>query len=189
MDELNKLKNECLECHKCSLGDTRNNVVFGVGNPKAILMFIGEGPGEQEDLSGIPFVGKAGQLFDKMIKAIELTRDDVYIANIVKCRPPRNRNPQNDEAMACIPYLYKQIELINPDIIVCLGKVAATYLIHSDYKITKERGRWKVIDKRRYIMAIYHPSFLLRDPSRKAEAWIDLKEIKKAYKYFDEKKK
>jgi DNA polymerase len=179
--DLNALSIACNNCTNCQLAESRTNVVFGQGNENTSLLFIGEGPGEQEDLSGIPFVGKSGQLFDKMLEAVELTRDDIYIANIVKCRPPGNRNPKTEEIQSCIPYLYQQIELINPEIIVCLGKVAAENIIHDDFKITKERGLWHYMNNRHY-MATYHPSFLLRDPSRKSEAWSDFKEIKNAYR-------
>ncbi len=179
--DLKALQNTCCSCTKCQLSDSRNKVVFGQGNEKTSLLFIGEGPGEQEDLKGIPFVGKSGQLFDKMLEAIDLTRDDIYIANIVKCRPPGNRNPKAEEIESCIPYLYKQIELINPEIVVCLGKIASENIMHKDFKITKERGIWYYMNNRHY-MATFHPSFLLRDPSRKGQAWSDFKEIKNAYR-------
>ncbi len=182
--DLKELEKECSSCKKCPLYEGRNNVVFGQGNENASILFIGEGPGEQEDLSGVPFVGKSGQLFDKMLEAVELTRDEIYIANIIKCRPPGNRNPKPEEAKICIDYLYSQIDLIKPTIIVCLGKVASEYIIHDDFKITAERGQWSQKGNCHYI-ATYHPSYLLRSPNKKAEAWLDFKEIKHADKFLN----
>lgn len=172
------LEGACYYCKKCRLWETRKNVVIGVGNKNADIMFIGEGPGEQEDLQGIPFVGPAGQLLDKMLNAINLTRDDVYIANIVKCRPPGNRDPHDDEQNACLNYLRYQLMLVKPKIIVCLGRIAAQAIISPDFKITRQRGTW--IDRKGYkITATYHPSALLRDETKKRPAWEDFKSIRK----------
>ena len=142
MDTWESLKHDCKSCRACSLGDTRHNLVFGVGNEQAEVMLIGEGPGEQEDLKGIPFVGPAGKLLDDMLEMIDLDRSKVYIANIVKCRPPRNRDPLNVEQEACRPWLDRQIALVDPKIIVCLGRIAAMSLIKEDFRITREHGRW-----------------------------------------------
>ena len=155
----------------------RNNVVVGDGNREADIMFIGEGPGAQEDLQGLPFVGPAGQLLDKMLAAIHLTRQDVYIANIVKCRPPGNRDPHDDEMDACIHYLRYQLKLVKPKIIVCLGRIAATTIIDRSFKITRQRGEW-IERKGYYITATYHPSALLRDETKKRPAWEDFKAIR-----------
>jgi len=176
-EKLNELKNIVLNCKKCRLSSKRINVVFGEGNPNAKIMFIGEGPGEDEDKTGRPFVGKAGQLLTKMIEAIDLKREEVYIANIVKCRPPNNRVPYDDEAINCIPYLRKQVALIRPKIIVCLGATAARHIIDKNIRITKDRGIW--VKKGEFlIMPTYHPSALLRDPSKKKDAWEDFKKIR-----------
>lgn len=164
-------------CHKCRLWELRTNVVIGRGNKNADIMFIGEGPGQQEDLTGKAFVGAAGQLLDKMLGAIGLSEDDVYIANIVKCRPPGNRDPHEDEKEACMNYLRYQLMLVKPKIIVCLGRIAATSIISPDFKITKQRGTW-INRKGYYIMATYHPSALLRDETKKRPAWEDFKAIK-----------
>ncbi len=174
MDELNE---KCLGCKACALGKTRTNLVFGDGNPDANVMLIGEGPGEQEDLQGIPFVGRAGQLLDDMLKMIDLDRTRIYIANIVKCRPPKNRDPQPDERTACSPWIRSQIEIVNPRIIICLGRIAATSLIDEDFRITRQHGKWFDIDGRRYL-AIYHPSALLRDVTKRPETFTDLREIR-----------
>lgn len=174
---INTLKEECLSCRKCALADTRTNLVFGVGNPDAEIMLIGEGPGEQEDLQGLPFVGRAGQLLDDMLKMIDLDREKVYIANIVKCRPPKNRDPLDEEKKACREWLDRQIAIVNPKIIICLGRIAATSLMREDFKITREHGVWEDIDGRRY-MAIYHPAALLRDESKRPDTFSDLREIR-----------
>ena len=142
MADWDELRNTCLSCTRCGLCQTRHNVVFGVGNPHADIMFIGEGPGEQEDLQGKPFVGPAGKLLDDMLSIIDLSRENCYIANIVKCRPPRNRDPLETEQDACIDYLRNQVALIQPKIIVCLGRVAAKRLIDPDFRITREHGQW-----------------------------------------------
>ena len=176
MDRWDALKRECADCRRCGLGSTRTNLVFGVGNENADVMFIGEGPGEQEDLRGEPFVGPAGQLLDVMLELIDLDRTKVYIANIVKCRPPRNRDPLPDEQMACIGWLQRQIELVNPRILVFLGRIAAQAFIRADFRITKEHGQWYDV-LGRPAMALYHPSALLRDPSKRPETFVDLKQL------------
>ena len=168
---------ECMNCRECALCQTRKNVVFGVGNPEAEIMLIGEGPGEHEDEQGVPFVGRAGQLLDDMLALIGLDRTKVYIANIVKCRPPGNRDPLNVEQDACIGYLNRQIGLIRPKIIVCLGRVAAMRLIDEKFRITKEHGVW--FDRNGVRMtALFHPAALLRDNRRLPETFDDLKEIR-----------
>lgn len=180
MYTLNELEQFVKNCDKCPLSKTRNNVVFGEGNDKSKIMFVGEGPGFYEDKLGRPFVGKSGELFDKILKAINLTRDDIYIANIVKCRPPNNRNPLEDECENCIKYLRWQVKIINPDIIVCLGAVAAKHVIDKDFKITKSRGTWYKRGKFN-IIATYHPAAILRDVNKKKDAWEDFKSIRKMY--------
>jgi DNA polymerase len=164
-------------CQKCGLYSTRTHTVFGEGNIRAELMFIGEGPGADEDRLGRPFVGKAGQLLDKMIGVLGLAREDVYIANIVKCRPPNNRDPKPEEEDCCLPYLKAQVAFIKPKIIVCLGRVAAKRLIDEHISITAARGKW-VQRKNFFIMPTYHPAALLRDPAKKKEAYADLLTIK-----------
>ena len=177
MEKLNELYQKCASCHACSLSETRTNCVFGTGNPIADLMFVGEAPGEQEDLSGTPFVGRAGQLLDKFLYAVDIPREDVYIANILKCRPPKNRDPLPVEEDACIEYLREQVRLIRPKIIVCLGRISAMRLIKPDFKITKEHGQW--FEKGQFLMtAVYHPALLLRDPRRKEDMLVDMKAIK-----------
>ncbi|MBR5467692.1 MAG: uracil-DNA glycosylase [Firmicutes bacterium] len=174
------LEGACLNCQKCDLWKTRRNVVIGKGNKNADIMFIGEGPGEQEDIQGYPFVGPAGQLLDRMLAAIDMSIDDVYIANIVKCRPPLNRDPKEEEQQACINYLRYQLKLIEPKIIVCLGRIAAKAIIDPDFRITKQRGQW-VERKGYWITATYHPSALLRDESKKRPAWEYFKSIRDKY--------
>ena len=170
------LREECLSCQRCGLAETRKNVVFGDGNPEAELLFIGEGPGANEDAQGLPFVGRGGKLLDDMLEMIDLDRTKVFITNIVKCRPPQNRDPLNVEQEACIEYLRRQTAMIQPKIIVCLGRIAAMQIIKPDFKITKEHGQW--FDKAGIRMtAIYHPAALLRDPSRRPETFDDLKNI------------
>jgi len=170
------LKSECLACRGCSLWETRKNVVFGDGNPASEVMLIGEGPGANEDEQGLPFVGAAGKLLDDMLEIIHLDRTRVYIANIVKCRPPGNRDPLNVEQEACIGYLRRQTALIRPKIIVCLGRISAMQIIKSDFKITREHGQWFERSGVR-MTAIYHPAALLRDPARRPETFDDLKSI------------
>ena len=178
-DAWESLKQECLNCRRCGLCETRTNVVFGVGAPDAEVLFIGEGPGEQEDLQGEPFVGRAGKLLDDMLELIDLDRTKVYIANMVKCRPPHNRDPLNIEQEACSVWLTRQIELISPKIIVCLGRIAAMTYIREDFKITKEHGQWTERDGIAR-MALYHPAALLRDPRRRPETFEDLKTLQQA---------
>ena len=181
MDTWESLKRDCAGCRGCSLAETRHNLGFGVGNAQAEVMLIGEGPGEQEDLQGVPFVGPAGKLLDDMLEMIDLDRQKVYIANIVKCRPPRNRDPLNVEQEACRPWLDRQIALVNPRIIVCLGRIAAMALIREDFRITREHGQWFDRDGRR-LMATYHPSALLRDVDKRPEAFMDLRALRKEIK-------
>ena len=173
MDAWQELEQKCLHCTSCELCNGRHNVVFGVGNRNADIMLIGEGPGEQEDLQGEPFVGPAGKLLDDMLSIIDLDRTKVYIANIVKCRPPHNRDPQENEEQACIGYLHKQIQLIQPKMIICLGRIAARQIIYPEYRITREHGQWINRDGLWYT-AIYHPSALLRDLSKRPETFEDL---------------
>jgi len=177
-NQLKELEKICKNCTLCDLSKTRKNVVFGEGNPNTKLMFIGEGPGEMEDKTGRPFVGRAGQLLTKIIEnVLNLKREDVYIANIVKCRPPNNRVPTIEEANTCKPYLLKQIEIINPNILVCLGKTAFMYLMNNDMPISKVRGQiFEYKDKK--VIPTFHPSYLLRNPSAKKDAFKDFLLIK-----------
>ena len=172
------LEDTCSQCRGCGLCAHRHNVVFGVGNREADVLFIGEGPGEQEDLKGEPFVGAAGKLLDDMLSIIDLDRSkNCYIANIVKCRPPHNRDPEAAEQDACIGYLQQQIALIQPKIIVCLGRIAALRIIREDYRITREHGQWTEKDGI-WMTAIYHPSALLRDAAKRPETFEDLLSIR-----------
>lgn len=173
MSQLEELRERCLACRECGLCEGRTNVVFGTGNPEARVMFIGEGPGEQEDLTGEPFVGRAGKLLDLMLDAVGLSRkDNIYIANIVKCRPPGNRDPLPTEQECCIRYLREQVTIIRPRIIVCLGRIAAARIIDPDIRITKEHGRF--IEKNGVLMmAMLHPAAILRNPRLKPEAFED----------------
>ena len=180
MYTLDELEAIVKRCNRCPLSKTRTNTVFGEGKKESIIMFVGEGPGYNEDRIGRPFVGRAGELFDKMLKAIDLTREDVYIANIVKCRPPNNRNPLENESKTCIEFLRWQVKIIDPDIIICLGAVAARNIIDKDFKITKSRGSWYERGKFN-IMATYHPAALLRDVNKKKDAWEDFKAIREMY--------
>jgi DNA polymerase len=177
---LDRVVEEIGDCKRCKLHPTRKNIVFGSGNPGARLMLVGEAPGAEEDEQGMPFVGKAGQLLTKIIEAIDLKRSDVYIANIIKCRPPSNRNPDEDEIKTCIPFLKKQIEIIAPEIVCTLGNIAARSLLDTDMGITKLRGRFHERSGLK-IMPTYHPSYLLRDQSKKRETWEDMKKVKKEY--------
>ncbi len=174
-----ELYSACSQCNACPLGNTRTNLVFGTGNKSADLMFVGEAPGEQEDLTGIPFVGRAGQLLDKYLYAVDIPREDVYIANILKCRPPKNRDPEPTEEDACIGYLREQLQLIQPKIIVCLGRISAMRLIRPDFKITREHGQF--FKKGDYLLtAVYHPSALLRetDTQKREQMLVDMRRIK-----------
>ena len=172
------LERTCKACISCELCHRRNHVVFGVGNQSADILFVGEGPGEQEDLLGEPFVGPAGKLLDDMLSIIDLDRKKCYIANIVKCRPPGNRDPKEEEQDACFGYLENQIQLIQPKILVCLGRIAATKMIRPDFRITREHGSWTQIGGI-WMTAIYHPSALLRDLSKRPETFEDLLNIRK----------
>ena len=171
------LRSECENCRACELHTTRTNCVFGTGNVDADLLFVGEAPGDNEDKTGVPFVGRAGQLLDQYLYAVDIPRESVYIANILKCRPPKNRDPLPAEEDACMDFLRRQVKLIRPKIIVCLGRIAAMRLIRPDYKITKEHGEW--VQKGNFLItAVYHPALLLRDPRRKEEMLVDMKKIK-----------
>jgi len=177
-----ELIHACDDCTKCDLHKTRTNVVFGVGNPKAEVIFIGEGPGEKEDLKAEPFVGRAGVLLDDMLDLIGLSRKkNIFIANIVKCRPPGNRDPHKTEREACMDWLRAQYTIIKPKIIVCLGRIAATELINEDLKITRDHGKWYDKDGIKF-MALYHPAALLRDPHKKPDTFVDLKELERMIK-------
>ena len=175
--EWEELENKCRDCTKCKLCTGRHNVVIGTGNKNARIMFIGEGPGADEDIQGVPFVGKAGRLMDKAFQGIGIEREEIYIANIVKCRPPNNRNPEKDETLACREYLDAQIKLVNPEIIVLLGSVALKNLLGEEYSITSARGRCIEKDGIKYIPT-FHPAALLRDENKKIDFWNDLKKIK-----------
>jgi len=165
-----------VDCRRCRLCQGRTHVVFGVGNPGARVVFIGEAPGADEDRLGEPFVGRAGQLLNEMLRAIRLRREDVYIANVLKCRPPGNRDPQDDEAAACLPFLRRQIELISPAVIVTLGRVAARHLLGTTAPISSYRGRWTTWQGTP-VLPTFHPAYLLRSPGAKAQAWADLKQV------------
>lgn len=175
---LAELERQCLNCRKCPLADTRTHVVFGAGRSDAEVLFVGEGPGENEDLQGEPFVGRGGQLLDDMLSLIGLSRqENFYICNIVKCRPPGNRDPLNTEQDACFPWLEEQLALVQPKIIVCLGRVAAQRLIKPDFRITQEHGKWFKRGEAD-ITAIYHPAALLRDPTKRPDTFVDLRAIR-----------
>ena len=163
-------------CNACRLAGTRTNVVFGVGNPNADLMFVGEAPGRDEDLQGEPFVGRAGQLLTDIIKAMKLTRDDVYIANVIKCRPPENRNPEQDELDECRPFIQRQIALVQPKVIVTLGRIGLQSLTGKGYAISSVRGQWLDYDGIK-LMPTYHPAYLLRTPAAKKDVWSDMKKV------------
>jgi uracil-DNA glycosylase family 4 len=173
---LDEIRRELGDCRRCKLHRTRRTIVFGEGNEKAKLMFIGEGPGYDEDVQGRPFVGRAGQLLTKIIQSIHLQREEVYITNIIKCRPPQNRNPEPDEIQSCHPFLQKQIQSIQPKVICALGTFAAQTLLSTNAKITALRGRLFDVDGIK-VLPTYHPAFLLRNPERKREVWEDMKQI------------
>lgn len=182
MDKLSELREEVLACTRCRLYQTRKNVVFGNGNPEADIFIIGEAPGFDEDRVGKVFVGKSGQLLDKIFEACNFSRDKhLYISNILKCRPPDNRNPVIDEQKACIPYLLKQIDIIDPKIIILLGSVPLKAFFGPDAKITSDRGTWKNYFNR-FVMPTYHPSALLRNPNLKTDSWKDFKNIIRKYR-------
>ena len=178
MDKMDALREKCLSCRSCPLAATRTKVVFGVGPAPSDIVFVGEGPGQQEDLTGEPFVGAAGRLLDDMLSIIDLGRQNCYICNIVKCRPPQNRDPMPEEQDACIGFLQEQLALLQPKIVVCLGRIAAMRLIREDFRITREHGQWFEKDGVRY-MAVYHPSALLRDVSKRPETFADLRELRR----------
>ena len=176
LDNLDLIRSELGECKRCKLSGGRTNIVFGTGNPNARLAFVGEGPGYDEDVKGEPFVGRAGQLLTKIIEAINLTRDEVYICNIIKCRPPSNRNPEPDEIKACFPFLKRQLDAIAPDFICALGTFAAQTLLDTNEPISKLRGR--LFDYRgMQVMPTYHPAYLLRSPEKKRDVWEDMKKL------------
>lgn len=177
-DKLLAIRNQSVNCKRCSLYKTRRNMVFGDGDPNAKLLFVGEAPGFDEDLQGLPFVGQAGKLLTKMIEAMRLSRDRVYICNILKCRPPENRTPLPEEISVCKGYLLKQIEIISPRVICCLGKCAASVLLETNEPITKIRGRCYDY-KGGFLIPTFHPAYLLRNPSSKKYAWEDLKKIRR----------
>jgi DNA polymerase len=179
--QLQAIREDIGDCQRCRLHSSRKNIVFGVGNPDARLVFVGEAPGADEDVQGEPFVGKAGQLLTRIIEAIKLQRADVYIANVVKCRPPGNRDPQDDEIQTCIPFLKKQLEVIQPHIICALGRIATRALLNTQQSITTLRGRFHELPNGIKVMPTYHPSFLLRYPEKKREAWEDMQKVQKEY--------
>ena len=175
-DTLLRVRQDLGECTRCKLHRGRHTIVFGDGNPKAQLVFVGEGPGADEDAQGLPFVGRAGKLLTQMIEAMGLQRKDVYICNVVKCRPPENRTPEDDEIRTCSPFLRRQLEVINPKVIVCLGAVAAKTLLETNRGISQFRGQW--LDYRgKKLLATYHPAYLLRNPNAKGEVWKDLQKV------------
>ena len=175
-DTLERIREDLGECTRCRLHTTRNKIVFGAGNPRAELVFVGEGPGHDEDVQGLPFVGRAGKLLTQMIEAMGLQRDQVYICNVVKCRPPENRRPEDDEVGMCSPFLYRQLDVIQPKAIVCLGLTAAQALLKTKEPISRFRGQW--LDYRgTKLLATYHPAYLLRNPPAKAEVWKDLQKV------------
>ncbi len=176
-EAVGQIREELGDCTRCKLHSTRSNIVYGAGDPCAELMFVGEAPGRDEDQQGVPFVGRAGQLLTKIIEAIDLRREDVYIANVVKCRPPKNRNPEPDEIETCQPYLFAQIDAIQPKVVVALGAFAVKTLLQSDESISKLRGR--TFDYRgAKLIPTFHPAYLLRSPEKKADVWEDMKKVR-----------
>ena len=175
-DALPKIREDLGDCKRCKLCKTRNTIVFGDGNPRAELVFVGEGPGADEDEQGLPFVGRAGKLLTQMIEAMGLQRKDVYICNVVKCRPPQNRQPEKDEVEECSPFLFRQIDTIAPKAIVCLGATAAKTILQTERGISQFRGEWQEFRGRK-LMATYHPAYLLRNPAAKSEVWKDLQKV------------
>ncbi len=174
---LEKIQDELGDCQRCQLAGSRNNIVFGSGNPNADLMFVGEAPGSDEDRQGLPFVGRAGQLLTKIIESIDLKREDVYICNVLKCRPPGNRNPESAEVETCSPFLRKQLVSIRPKLVCCLGTFAAQTMLATKTPISQLRGRFHNVDGFRFI-ATFHPAYLLRSPAKKREVWEDMKQIR-----------
>jgi uracil-DNA glycosylase len=175
-DTLERIREDLGECTRCRLHQLRNKIVFGAGNPRAELVFVGEGPGHDEDVQGLPFVGRAGKLLTQMIEAMGLTREQVYICNVVKCRPPENRKPEDDEVATCSPYLYRQLDVIAPKAIVCLGGTAAQALLKTKDSISRFRGTWFEFRNTK-LLATYHPAYLLRNPNAKGEVWKDLQKV------------
>jgi len=175
-DTLERIREDLGECTRCPLHLQRNKIVFGAGNPRAELVFVGEGPGHDEDVQGLPFVGRAGKLLTQMIEAMGLTREQVYICNVVKCRPPENRKPEDDEVATCSPYLYRQLDVIAPKAIVCLGATAAQSLLKTKDSISRFRGNWLEYRNTK-LMVTYHPAYLLRNPAAKSEVWKDLQKV------------
>jgi DNA polymerase len=175
-DTLLKIREDLGQCTRCKLHKARHTIVFGDGNPRAELVFVGEGPGADEDAQGLPFVGRAGKLLTQMIEAMGLQRKDVYICNVVKCRPPENRTPEKDEVSTCSPFLIRQLDAINPKVIVCLGSVAAQTLLQTNRGISHFRGEWLNFRGKK-LLATYHPAYLLRNPSAKSEVWKDLQKV------------
>ena len=175
-DTLERTREDLGECTRCRLHKQRNKIVFGAGNPRAELVFVGEGPGHDEDMQGLPFVGRAGKLLTQMIEAMGLQRDQVYICNVVKCRPPENRKPEDDEVATCSPYLYRQLDAIAPKAIVCLGATAAQELLKTKDSISRFRGTWFDFRNTK-LLATYHPAYLLRNPAAKGEVWKDLQKV------------
>lgn len=178
IETFEELEEKIKDCQNCKLCNNRHNIVLGTGNKQAKVMFIGEGPGADEDIQGIPFVGKAGKLMNQAFRGIGIQREDIYIANVVKCRPPQNRNPEQDEVESCIDYLRTQVMLVKPQIIVLLGSVALKAILGQEYSITSSRGKW-VERKGIMYMPTFHPAALLRDETKKISFWKDLKEVKK----------
>ena len=176
---LKNIRKELGDCRRCPLAKTRTNLVFGAGNPDAALMFVGEAPGRDEDREGIPFVGRAGQLLTKIIQAMDMTREQVYIANILKCRPPNNRNPETEEIEQCSPFLQLQIKVIQPRIICALGAFAAQTLLQTKTPIGRLRGRGHPASKNTLVIPTYHPAFLLRNPNKKRDVWEDMQLVMK----------
>jgi len=176
-ETLSSIRADLGDCQRCKLAPTRTNIVFGSGNPNADLVFVGEAPGFDEDQQGLPFVGAAGQLLTKIIESTGVLREDTYICNILKCRPPDNRNPEPDEVLQCSPFLKRQLASIKPKIVCCLGKFAAQNLLQSSDSITRLRGRFHDIDGMR-VIATFHPAYLLRSPEKKREVWEDMKQIR-----------
>jgi DNA polymerase len=175
-DTLERIREDLGECTRCRLHEQRNKIVFGAGNPHAEVVFVGEGPGHDEDMQGLPFVGRAGKLLTQMIEAMGLTRDQVYICNVVKCRPPENRKPEDDEVATCSPFLYRQLDAIAPKAIVCLGGTAAQALLKTKDSISRFRGNWFDFRNTK-LLATYHPAYLLRNPNAKGEVWKDLQKV------------
>jgi uracil-DNA glycosylase len=175
-DTLERIREDLGDCTRCRLHEQRNKIVFGAGNPRAELVFVGEGPGHDEDVQGLPFVGRAGKLLTQMIEAMGLTREQVYICNVVKCRPPENRKPEDDEVATCSPYLYRQLDVIAPKAIVCLGGTAAQALLKTKDSISRFRGTWFDFRNTK-LLATYHPAYLLRNPAAKGEVWKDLQKV------------